>query len=171
MIFCISPLPNDISHSINTLRYASAMIIAQGPIVLKADDNDPSTWSAEKISEWITKVSLSIPNSFPIHFLIVCCVVLYCVVQSTNGDLDPRVLLRSESDCGLTVAQLPEQEFITRVLQAGSLSEVRAHLLYQKFVCLFYFAWLFVKENGCCFDFLEYSFVLILDSQVVACGE
>eukprot|EP00727_Mastigamoeba_balamuthi_P013656 m51a1_g8913 hypothetical protein (496) ;mRNA; f:783653-785198 len=100
VVSCLSPVAGDVPHTLNTLRYASELLCARPPVVLARDDRDPASWSRERAREWVARAS--------------------------RGDADPDDVLPGAGDNGMTLASLPEAEFVARATASGRLSLVRA---------------------------------------------
>ncbi|KAL0232665.1 hypothetical protein GEMRC1_011412 [Eukaryota sp. GEM-RC1] len=101
---CVSPLSQDVSHSINSLRYAAPMrVVSQGAKRnVYVDPKDPASYEPEKLARWVSKFS--------------------------NELVDPVVF---EGMSGMQVLRLTEADFISRCL-TDRFSEKQAKLLYTK---------------------------------------
>jgi kinesin family member 2/24 len=108
----ISPALRDVPASINTLRYASALVQAPGTLKLSMPDKDNVTgWDHEKAMEWIeARAGCPLGAS-----------------QDAGGFL--------KQHDGLFLSQMPEQEFMRRLQKgsAGQVGAVKAQKIYLAF--------------------------------------
>lgn len=59
----VSPLARDVSHSLNTLKYAAPLRVAMAnKTAVERDERDPATWSHESALAWLT-AQLLLPTS------------------------------------------------------------------------------------------------------------
>lgn len=103
-IACVNPLESDSSHSLNTLRYASGIYVSPNQVVMKPNDNDPFFWDRKKALDWILKTS--------------------------QGALSLDDLLPSGN--GATLSEIPEHDFMKRVMKNGKMGEKQAKMFYLK---------------------------------------
>lgn len=110
----ISPLQIDISASLNTLRYASSLLVIPPKIskseqLLNAHPDNIFFWSHEQVLQWLQQ---EIPNFSSEQWKI--------VVPFESGN---------------SLAKVPELEFIRRIGEAsnGKVGEKRARSIYLKF--------------------------------------
>ncbi|GMH45277.1 hypothetical protein BSKO_13234 [Bryopsis sp. KO-2023] len=104
IIACVSPLEMDGPHSVNTLRYAAGIRVAPKQIVMEADKKDPMNWDRDTVLRFLNKAGGGL--------VIV-------------DDLIPE-------GSGKTLVEIPEHEFMSRVLKAGTMSDKQAKELYLK---------------------------------------
>eukprot|EP00158_Paraphelidium_tribonemae_P004326 Partr_v1_DN26692_c1_g1_i2_m69113 putative Kinesin family member len=102
----VSPLLEDVSATINTLRYASALIAT--PPRQKADDVSPDDvryWTHEQVLDWLK-------------------------FKCGSALADPSIVAPYEN--GMTMSRVPEQDFIARIMQAtnGKIGDKRARAIY-----------------------------------------
>lgn len=116
---CLSPLAEDQSATINTLRYASSLVYVPSRASLNnnnANPPDPSDvlqWSHEKVIEWLEEEMRG--------------------SGSNSSGINTTSVFPYEN--GRSLAKVPEQEFIKRLIMAsnGKMGEKRARGIYLKF--------------------------------------
>ena len=104
VIACVSPIVSDVKQTVNTLRYAQELRSQPNNVVIATDAENPYLWSRQQAFDWLTKVS--------------------------KGDANPQDVLPNETDNGRVMAQIPEMEFIRRIMKSGKVSDVRAQKIY-----------------------------------------
>ncbi|GKT36332.1 Kinesin-like protein like protein [Aduncisulcus paluster] len=100
LIACVSPLSIDHSHSINTLRYATALMNSLPAVIIEEDPDDITCWNSEQCMDFLR--------------------------EESGGTLNPECVMLAE-DCfdGKTLVKLEEDVFIERCIRGG-LSRVQA---------------------------------------------
>jgi len=100
----VAPTLADSAMTLNTLRYAAPIKMGlKNRVRVVPDPKNPSNWSNERISEWVSKAS--------------------------KGAVDPKVLCPWES--GRQLLRIPETEFVERVMKSNEkLGEKRAKEFY-----------------------------------------
>jgi kinesin family protein 2/24 len=109
-IATVSAHPDDVSASINTLRYASSLlaVVPRSTVLIDSDPTNVFQWSHEDTLVWLQQA-----------------------VGRTISD--PRLVLPFEN--GWTLSKIPEQEFIRRLMISsdGRIGEKRARSVYLDF--------------------------------------
>ncbi|KAI9193152.1 P-loop containing nucleoside triphosphate hydrolase protein, partial [Polychytrium aggregatum] len=100
----VSPSSDDVSQTVNTLRYVGALRIPVPKLQPAPNPADPSTWSNATLSQWVREKS---PKSL----------------------VRPEILCPTES--GRQLLRVPESEFIQRCKQCDpKITDRAAHLFY-----------------------------------------
>eukprot|EP00759_Apiculatamorpha_spiralis_P046589 PhF_6_TR42890/c0_g1_i1/m.64983/K10393/KIF2_24, MCAK; kinesin family member 2/24 len=101
---CVSPLLRDVSHTLNTMKYAAALRSTQKQVVLEKDPDDPSQLNREEALELLSQI--------------------------TRKRIPSEAILPEGT--GLTLVSLPQQEFMARAMADGRIGEKQAGMWYGK---------------------------------------